>query len=287
MSSISIGGVPEHFNLPWQQAMLHDAFSRAGVNVAWTYYSGGTGALTEALQSGDLDMAILLTEGYLSARSAGLEARIVKVFIDTPLIWGIYTADPNVHSAGEPGRTYAISRFGSGSHLMAMIHAEQRNEILSHEQFVSVRSLDGAIRSLTALETHYFYWEKFMTRPYVNQGLVRIIGEFSAPWSGFLVVASNQALKRKSWSIRTVLDIMNARCRNFPDDPQVVETLIHNFHMSAQEARQWLKDTQWNTTFTMPVSHIERARKALAGIGKCDPELRPEDCRAEWLELTA
>lgn len=285
MSFISVGGVPEHFNLPWQQALLHDAFAPAGVNVAWTYYSGGTGALTEALQSGDLDMAILLTEGYLAARSSGLEARIVKVYIDTPLIWGIYTSNPNVHSVGLPGARYAISRFGSGSHLMAMIHAEQRGEELLHDRFQVVSSLDGAMEALPAGQADYFYWEKFMTRPFVQNGTVRLVGEFSAPWSGFLVVASERALQRKSWSIRSVLDIMNARCKAFPQSEEAREALINRFHMSAGEALQWLQDTQWNSEYTMPADHLERARRALAGIGKCDPALDLSNCIANWLVL--
>jgi sulfonate transport system substrate-binding protein len=286
MSFLSIGGVPEHFNLPWQQAIVHDAFAPAGVTVAWTYYSGGTGALTEALQSGDLDMAILLTEGYLAARSNGLAARIAKVYIDTPLIWGIYTADPNIHSVGEPATRYAISRFGSGSHLMAMIHAEQRGESLSHERFTVVQSLDGAMHHLAEGKAQYFYWEKFMTRPFVQQGTVRLIGEFSAPWSSFLIVASEMALQRKSWSIRAVLDIMNARCRSFPSDKTALDTLIHSFHMTPDEGRKWLGDTRWNANYEMPASQLESARSALAGVGKCESSLELGACVAPWFSLT-
>jgi len=286
MSFLSIGGVPEHFNLPWQQAIVKDAFAPAGVNVAWTYYSGGTGALTEALSAGDLDMAILLTEGYMAAYSNGLDARIVKVYIDTPLVWGIYTADPNIQSVGDANGIYAISRFGSGSHLMAMIHAEQRGEALSHDRFRVVHSLDGAIKSLESLDTHFFYWEKFMTRPYVEQGRVRLIGEFSAPWSGFLVVASQQAIHRKAWSIRAMLDIINARCKAFPTEDAAADALFRRFHMTPAEARQWLSTTKWNSNYDIPLAHLERSRDALAGVGKCNPTLNLENCCAEWMSLT-
>jgi sulfonate transport system substrate-binding protein len=286
LNTLTIGGVPEHFNLPWQQAIIQDAFSGAGVDVAWAYYAGGTGALTQALSSGDLDVAILLTEGFLSAASSGLDAQIVKVYIDTPLVWGIYTADPNVHSAGDPGKTYAISRYGSGSHLMPMIHAEQRGQKIAHDCFSVVNSLDGAIRSLLDLKTHYFYWEKFMTKPYVDSGKVRLVGEFSAPWSGFLVVASSNALRRKSWPIRTVLDIMNARCNTFISNPSTVDLLIRNFHMTPSEARQWLHDTHWNDNYSIPLDHLTRTRDALAGVGKCDPQINLKNCCAEWIVLS-
>lgn len=285
MNTLSIGGVPEHFNLPWQQAIVHDAFTPAGVDVAWAYYAGGTGALTQALQEGELDVAILLTEGFLSARSNGLNARIVKVYIDTPLVWGIHTGSPEVQNAVEPGRSYAISRYGSGSHLMPMIHTEQQGESLSPDQFHVVHSLDGAIQSLVQGGSHYFYWEKFMTKPFVDSGQVRLVGEFSAPWSGFLVVASQQSIRRKSWSIRTVLEIMNARCKAFPSDPGSADLLVRNFHMTPEEARGWLSDTHWNTNYTLPESHLLSAREALARVGKCDPELDLASCCADWIEL--
>ncbi len=76
---IKIGGVPEHFNLPIQMAIERDEFQQHGVDLLWTYYPGGTGAMTKALAEGELDLAILLTEGFVLAANNGLSARIVKV----------------------------------------------------------------------------------------------------------------------------------------------------------------------------------------------------------------
>jgi sulfonate transport system substrate-binding protein len=90
-STLRIGGVPEHFNLPWQLAAEHDIFTSQGIELSWTFYAGGTGAMTKALSNGELDIAILLTEGFVSAASQGLKARIAKVYIETPLVWGIYS----------------------------------------------------------------------------------------------------------------------------------------------------------------------------------------------------
>lgn len=47
--------------------------------------------MTEALRTGELDLAILLTEGFISAAAKGLKAKIVKEYITSPLGWGIFT----------------------------------------------------------------------------------------------------------------------------------------------------------------------------------------------------
>ena len=137
---IKIGGVPEHFNLPILMAIEKDEFPRHEIDLQWTYYPGGTGAMTKALADGELDLAILLTEGFVSAVHNGLSARIVKVYIDSPLVWGIHSgAESSTRSIYDgTKKKYAISRFGSGSHLMAMIHAEQRGEKLEEKDFVVI-----------------------------------------------------------------------------------------------------------------------------------------------------
>lgn len=283
---LHIGGVPEHFNLPWSIAVEKDAFGEAKIDVAWTYFSGGTGAMTKALASGDLDMAILLTEGYVSAIAQGLTAKIVKVYIDTPLIWGIHSASPNVHSVEECSpRNYAISRMGSGSHLMAMIHAQQLGIPVADEQLKIVNTLDGAIDSLVKQETQLFYWEKYMTRPFVEKGLVKKVGEFSAPWSSFLVVATEESLAKNGESIKKVLDIMNARCAAFATNPDASKMVSQVFHMSLEEADAWLQRTQWNNGYDISRSQLENAQHALEKIGIATSHVQFQNHLADWMGL--
>jgi sulfonate transport system substrate-binding protein len=281
---IHIGGVPEHFNLPWTQAVEKDAFGEHRIDVAWTYFSGGTGAMTKALASGDLDMAILLTEGYVSAIAQGLKAKIVKVYIETPLVWGIHTAQPNVHSVTDiQAPNYAISRLGSGSHLMAMIHAHQLGRTVLLEQLIAVQSLDGAIESLKKKETDLFYWEKFMTRPFVKKGWVQKIGEFSAPWSSFLIVASEDALNHSSDAIHSVLKIMNERCIDFQKNKTAAEQVSQVFHMTLEEARQWLDSTKWNNGFDVQEAQLLHAYQALESIGAVQSKLHFPSFCAPWV----
>ncbi|HLP50420.1 MAG TPA: ABC transporter substrate-binding protein [Chitinophagales bacterium] len=277
--SINIGGVTEHFNLPWNIAVEQGKFKKAGVDLNWKFFPGGTGVMTEALKTGELDLAILLTEGFISAASKGLKAKIVKEYITSPLGWGIFTgAQSPVHSVySKQPKKYAISKLGSGSHLMAMIHAEQRGEKVNPEDLVEVKSLDGAIESLTKGETQIFYWEKYMTKAFVEKGLLRMIGEFNAPWSSMLVIASDDALEHKREEINTVLEVINEQSANFVFSPESVKLLCDRFKLSEADAYTWLLSTVWSSDYSIRVRGLENAKQALLKIGSVTADLNVED----------
>ncbi len=286
-SHIRIGGVPEHFNLPWQLAAEHDIFSTEGIDLAWTMYAGGTGAMTKALDNGELDIAILLTEGFISAANQGLKAKVAKVYIESPLVWGIYTGTNSKIKTvfGNRKSQYAISRFGSGSHLMAMIHANQQGKLLTEKDFSVVNSLYGAADSLVKSETQLFYWEKFMTRPYVKSGELNLIGEFSAPWSSFLIIASDAVIKSKPEVVQRLLQVMNAELISFKQDNSSVIHIRKKFDMSMTEARNWIKNTQWNYDYNMEEQSLINSRDALSSIAMCNPKLKVEKLCAPWLKM--
>lgn len=284
---LRVGGVPEHFNLPWQLAAERDVFSSHNIELSWTVYAGGTGAMTQALSDGSLDIAVLLTEGFIAAASEGLRASIGKVYVDTPLVWGLYTGAESavIDTNHLNDKRIAISRFGSGSHLMSMIHASEKQERLNQEQFEIVHSLHGGVQALTDKRADLFYWEKFMTRPHVHSGELRLIGEFSAPWSSFLIIVSHDALQQKKEATLKLLEIMTQECIGFKQDTFGAIHLSKRFDMTLPEARKWLHDTQWNYNFDIEHASLENARRALTGVGKCNPQLSLEKLCAPWLHL--
>lgn len=277
--TINIGGVTEHFNLPWNLAVEHNKFSGADVDLNWTFFPGGTGVMTEALKSGELDLAILLTEGFISAAAQGLKAKIVKEYITSPLGWGIFTgAKSQFYSVyNRQPKKYAISKLGSGSHLMAMIHAEQRGEKIGAEDLIEVKSIDGAMESLSKNETQIFYWEKYTTQPFIANGMVRMIGEFSAPWSSFLIVASEKALQTKGETIRKILKIINEESNYFVSSPETILLLQQRFKMSERDASTWLHSTVWSSDYLVRAAGLENAKQALIQIGSVKPDLKIVD----------
>lgn len=277
-NEIHIGGVTEHFNLPWNLAVEQNDFLKGGVNLNWKFFAGGTGVMTEALKTGELDLAILLTEGFISAAAKGLKAKVVKEYITSPLGWGIFTGlkSPLYSVYNRLPKKYAISKLGSGSHLMAMIHAEQRGEKIKSEDLIEVKSINGAIDSLSKNETQIFYWEKYTTKPWVENGTVRMIGEFSAPWSSFLIVASDAALETKRDAIQKTLEIINEQSAAFVASAHTVSILQQRFSMSEADAYTWLLSTVWSTDYSVRLRGLENAKQALIKIGSASAELNVE-----------
>ena len=286
-NEIKIGGVTEHFNLPWSLAVEQNKFSEAGVDLNWKFFPGGTGVMTEALKSGELDLAILLTEGFISAAAKGLKAKIVKEYITSPLGWGIYTgAKSQFYSVyNRLPKKFAISKLGSGSHLMAMIHAEQRGEKVTAEDLIEVKSIDGAMDSLSKNETQIFYWEKYTTKPFVQDGTVRMIGEFSASWSSFLIVASDMALQTKRTEINKMLEVINTESKKFVTSQTSAALLMERFNMSERDAHTWLNSTVWSADYSVRLQGLENAKQALLKIGSVSAELNVEELCDKQLSL--
>ena len=172
---IRIGGVPEHYNLPIHLAKEQNAFAKRGIDLEWTDFGGGTGQMTKALREGEVDVCVLLTEGMIADIIKGNPTKIISEYVLTPLTWGVHTGVDNPLSDYRDifTKKYAISRFGSGSHLMAIVDAESKGHQLSKDQFHVIKDIDGALPSLKSNETDVFYWEKYTTKPYVDSGELR------------------------------------------------------------------------------------------------------------------
>lgn len=129
MKKFVIGGVPEHFNLPWYIALRDKDFQKEGINLRWKDFPGGTGQMARALREKEIDIAVILTEGIVRDIINGSDTSIVQVFVKSPLLWGIHVAANSNYDeiADLKGTNAAISRYGSGSHLMAYVNAENHD----------------------------------------------------------------------------------------------------------------------------------------------------------------
>ena len=121
--------------------------------------------MAAALRAGELDAAMLLTEGAVAGAAQG-GFKIVSLYTVSPLIWGIHVpAGSDLRNVEDVrGRRYAISRRGSGSHLMSFVHAREQGWSTDDLDFVVVGTLQGAIDAFTSGKADVFFWEKFMTQ---------------------------------------------------------------------------------------------------------------------------
>ena len=248
LESIKIGGVPEHFNLPWHLAMEDGAFEKIGIKINWEDQHGGTGEMTRALDSGGLDIAILLTEGITKSILQGLQAKILQVYVTTPLRWGIHVPFHSAINSFDDleNKTFAISRFGSGSHLMTYVKADQANWSLDKLKFHVVKNLEGGLTSLEENVCQGFLWEKYTTHPYTVTERCRYIDEVVTPWPCFTIAASDRCIKEHGASIKKVLEIVNQYASQLKNNPDAISLISERYKIPTDKIESWFAATDWN-----------------------------------------
>jgi len=248
MNTIKVGGVPEHFNLPWHLCIENNAFAEANIDVQWKDFPGGTGAMCKALREKEIDVAIILTEGFVKDMIAGNPSKIVQTYIETPLVWGIHVGAKSKYQTIEDiqNTKAAISRYGSGSHLMAYVNAQQQTWQTNNLKFEVIGNLDGAIESLTNGSSDYFMWEHFTTKPLVDNGTFRRIGDCPTPWPCFVIAVRNEVLQNNPKAIKQMLAVINKETQDFKEKENVANLLAQRYEQKLEDIQKWLNITEWS-----------------------------------------
>ncbi|WP_188050934.1 substrate-binding domain-containing protein [Flavobacterium sp. GP15] len=248
MKTIKIAGVPEHFNLPWHLAIENGDFEKQNIDLQWTDVPEGTGKMCQMLRDGETDIAVILTEGIVKDIVAGNPSKIVQVYVESPLIWGIHVAAKSDYKtlADLENKKVAISRLGSGSQLMAYVNANNQNWATDDLQFEIINTIDGAVEALTNQTADYFMWERFMTKPLVDKGIFRRIADCPTPWPCFVIAVREEILKNDWEIISKILAIINQTTEEFKDIPSIDKTLASNYDQKIEDIQDWLRLTTWS-----------------------------------------
>jgi ABC-type nitrate/sulfonate/bicarbonate transport system substrate-binding protein len=251
MQKITIGGVPEHFNLPWHLAIEKGLFKKKGIDLQWKEFSSGTGAMCAALREGSIDIAIILTEGIIKDIINGNPSKIVKVYVQSPLLWGIHVAaSSNFTTIQElENANIAISRYDSGSQLMAKVNAHTHGFDIDSLQYKIVKNLNGGIEALSNGTADYFLWEHFTTKPYVDQGIFKRIDNITTPWPCFVIAVRNEVLEHQKIEISTIIKVINKQLNTFKDpleNNDLIQLFSKRYHHKIDDVTAWLSITEWN-----------------------------------------
>lgn len=279
MQRIKIGGVPEHFNLPWHLAIENKFFEKESIDLNWVTCKGGTGQMCEKMANRELDMAVLLTEGAVKHIIENGMFKIAQVYIATPLVWGIHTGfESSIQSYGDIFKhPYAISRFGSGSHLMAQVDAHFKQQKIEAHQWNVIKNLDGAMADFDENANQVFYWEKFTTKPYVDDRKLKRVGEFITPWPCFVIVASKELMQNNPEGISKVLKVINYTSHQLMLAENAIDMFIERYNMLPQDAHQWFHMTEWNTIPTVSEKMLVNVMQILQDCGALKSKISPKE----------
>ena len=130
---------------------------------------------------------------------------------------------------------------------MAYVNAENNGWNTETDlQFTVIKDLNGALESLPKGEGDYFMWEKFMTKPYVDNGTFRLVGECPTPWPCFVIAVRNEVLEKESEAIKQILEIINNTTLDFKEIPAIENMIANRYGIALDDVKEWLSLTEWS-----------------------------------------
>ncbi|WP_089239597.1 substrate-binding domain-containing protein [Belliella buryatensis] len=256
MQIIRITGVPEHFNFPWVKVIEQQPFLKEGIELEWIEESRGSGAMNKALREGCTDIALVLTESFIKDRIEGNPSRIIGFHIASPLIWGIHiSAKSPQNTLAELANTpFLISRYGSGSHLMAFLLAQREGWDFDKLNFEVIDNLEGAKKAFEKPEPKMFLWEKYTTKPLVDSGQFKRVGEIPTPWPCFVIVATENVLAEHRSVVEKLRDQVYTYAEEMVKHTDFIKIIAENYALEETDVKEWLHQTQWANDSEVPKS---------------------------------
>ena len=274
---IRLGGVAENVNLPWYELVDHQPFP--GVTLEWSEFHGGTGAMVEALEAGEVDLVVALTEGIVAAVGRGCRLRLAGGFTASGLTWGAHAAAQSHFAAYDDLRDarFAISRFGSGSHIMAYVEAQRRGWDLGAIEFVEVGTLDGARVALANADADVFLWEKYTTKPLVDVGEWRRVGECLTPWPAFSIATRPEfeAMNDGDFVAQIINAVASIAGELSGDQARTAQRIHERFGLQIDDIYAWLTNNNWQPARSFDADVITTIVTTLRAVHVLESSLTP------------
>ena len=106
--------------------------------------------------------------------------------------------------------------------------------------------MDGAVEGLTNGVADYFLWEKFTTKPLVDNGTFRCLGYCPTPWPCFVIAVRQDFLNSNSDDVKTILNIINKSTEEFKNIPNISKTIETRYGQKIEDVQEWLQITEWS-----------------------------------------
>ncbi|RFU30719.1 hypothetical protein B7463_g5623, partial [Scytalidium lignicola] len=252
---LRVGFVPEHFSTP-----LHFAKKYFGLTAELIPYPSGTGHMITSLRSGEIDVGIGLTEGWVAGLGKeDLEGdggyKIVGTYVETPLCWAVSTgAKRDINSIADLKKgKIGVSRIGSGSYVMGFVLADQQGWLEPGSkpfEFVPVQTFERLRKAVNDGEADFFMWEHFTSKRYYDNGEIKRIGEIYTPWRSWLITASTKLVPggNPDKRLAQLFKKIDQGVQYFgKHQEEAVEYISTELDYSKEDATEWLKTVRFST----------------------------------------
>merc|ERR1711916_173989 len=207
------------------------------------------------------DVVVALTEGLIAdiALRGSEDYIIASGYVAVPLRWGLWgspssgwdSVDDMENDVVNNGKVvrFGISRFGSGSHLMATIFAHSQGWDKDSIAFAPpAGSLDGLMASLDNDQADLFLWNYSTTLPVANAHpeTLKHIGDLYTPWPCFMIAVSRDLLDNR----RPVLDAFLAGVKEstalfLSKGQDSVDYVVEKHGIARDAAHEWFSNVAY------------------------------------------
>lgn len=238
--------------------------------------------MLELLENGDTDIAILLTEGAIVGAARGVPLIILGVWVESPLYWGVHVPASSAYQSADdltPPRV-AISRFGSGSHLMAGLYAKQ-NAWPQPVEYQVVNTLDGAREAFSAGEADVFLWERATTAPLVTSGEFRRIDVLPTPWPCFVACCRRDQPPEIVAAYADRLHQALHKANEIASAPDAVTQFTVEYQLATSDVERWLSETRWPDSVAATVTEMQSVADTLLELNLIETKINARTLLAE------
>ncbi|UZJ57258.1 hypothetical protein CBS101457_006578 [Exobasidium rhododendri] len=273
-TKLRVGYVPEHFSLPilllakseWGQQHLELVSQPSGTGQMLTSFN------EDEPDSRKIDVAVALTEALITGLAKGRQDyELTGTYVKSSLNWAVITGTDEKASKYNSindlrGTKIGISRIGSGSQIMASVMAFQHGwtghsgstqeiEFKVNDTFENLRK---GVNQVRGLETSAFMWEWFTTKPFVDSGEVRFIGNVPTPWPSWTIAYSKSLSPSLQTTLHEFLERLQESIKTFTDpakETESLDTIVEQMSYNREDVEKWWSGVRW----------VQDQRKALDG----------------------
>lgn len=249
MTTLNVAYIPEHFSTPLFFAEKHGFYNDIKIN--FVPVIEGTGRLINLLNSGEVDIAIGLTEGFVADIAKGNEEyKLIDTYVNSPLCWAISTGinrDEISSKSSLDGKTIGVSRIGSGSYIMSFVLALQNPDFKSKFEFKPLDNFKNLRAAVNSGEADAFMWEYFTSKRYYDNKEIKQVGDIYTPWPSWVVTANKKLVLGKPELIKQFIKGVNQGIAHFQKNPEEAITWIsENLDYTKEDAKEWLPTVEFN-----------------------------------------
>ncbi|KAI9298846.1 hypothetical protein K502DRAFT_362065 [Neoconidiobolus thromboides FSU 785] len=281
---LKVGLVPEHFSSPVYQVINKEEneFLKNNLNVNVLNCPAGTGEMLKKLHNNEIDIAFVVTEGFVSAKLKGDQDIIaLGTYVESSLCWAASTGKnrkfDDVKDIKNP--VFGISRIGSGSHVMAQVMAQETGWDEKNLKYEILNNIDGLSNGVQNEAADLFLWEHFTTKPLYDSNTLKKIGQVVAPWPSFLIVAHRSIITKYLSELGLFMNALNKIVTAFKDDEISSKEFVKNhFKYSSEDVEAWFSKVEYPAN----VMAINRTK-----MNNCVKALNIEEVdMSSWIECS-